>query len=144
MMRRRRKSCQGGSAMEMAMLMPWFVFLFIGAFDWGYYAHALISVESAARVAALYTSTSSTTAANAAQACTYALEELRVVPNIGSSLTTCDSLPAIVTAVAKTGVDGQPASEVALTYRTVSVIPIPGVLAGQTTFYRVVQMRLRS
>jgi hypothetical protein len=49
----------------------------------------------------------------------------------------------IVTAVAKTGVDGQPASEVAVTYRTNIVIPIPGLLKSQATFYRVVQMRLR-
>jgi hypothetical protein len=40
----------GGSALEFALLMPWYVFLFVGAFDWGFLAHALISTESAARV----------------------------------------------------------------------------------------------
>ena len=40
---RRDRRRRGGSVLEMAMLMPWYVFLFVGAFDWGYYAHALIS-----------------------------------------------------------------------------------------------------
>lgn len=124
------------------MCMPWLVFLFIGAFDWGFYAHALISTESAARVAALYTSGSSTTAANQTNACAYALEELRIISNV-ASVTTCNALPVIVTAVAKNGTDGQPASEVSVTYQTQTLIPIPGLLTKQATFYRVVQMRLR-
>ena len=130
----------------MAFFVPWYIFLFIGAYDWGFYAHGLISVASAARVAALYTSTDATTQSNSAVACTYALEELRIAINIPSSLTTCNSLPVIVTATAKSGAnsaDGGDASEVAVTYRTGLLIPIPGILKGQATFYRVVQMRLR-
>jgi hypothetical protein len=124
--------------------MPWFVFLFVGAFDWGFYAHGLISTESAARVAALYTSSSATTAADQTNACLYALEELRIISNV-TSLSTCDALPVIVTAVKKTGTDGvvNGSSEVSVTYRTQSLIPIPGVLTNQATFNRVVQMRIR-
>src|SRR5262245_1258915 len=99
----KRKKCRGGSALEMALFRPWYVFLFVGAYDWGFYAHALISTASAARVAALYTSTDTTTQADATTACTYAIEELRIAPNISSTLTTCSALPIIVTAVAKTG-----------------------------------------
>lgn len=130
----------------MAMLLPWYLFLFIGAFDWGYYAHALISTESAARVAALYASTNSTTAADSTGACNYALQELKIAPNVGSSVTCPSStLPVIVTSsyLHNGGADGQDAAQVTVTYQTTGVIPIPGLLASKATFYRVVQMRLR-
>jgi Flp pilus assembly protein TadG len=144
-MNNRRKRQRGGSALEMALMLPWYMFLFVGTFDWGFYAHALISTESAARVAALYTSQSAATAANQSVACVLANEELHVAPNIGSSSTaTCTSSPLIVTAAAVNGPDNNPASQVAVTYTTVSLIPIPMLLSNQATFYRVVQMRLRS
>jgi Flp pilus assembly protein TadG len=133
---------RGGSVLEMTLIMPWFVFLFVGAFDWGFYAHALISTESAARVAVLYTSASSATASDQATACTLALQELSVAANVPAS-GTCSSLPVIVTATAVTGADNQPASEVSVTYQTLSLIPIPGLLTSQTTFYRKTQLRLR-
>jgi Flp pilus assembly protein TadG len=130
----------------MAMLLPWYLFLFIGAFDWGYYAHALISTESAARVAALYASGSSTTAADSTNICNYALQELKIAPNVGTSITCpSSSLPVIVsTSGVISGADGQNAVNVSVTYQTTGVIPIPGLLENQATFYRVVQMRLRS
>src|SRR5579883_982977 len=141
----RRTKCRGGSALEMAMLLPWYLFLFIGAFDWGYYAHALISTESAARVAALYASGSSTTAADSTNICNYALQELKISPNISTTTTTCAALPVIVsTSGVVSGADGQNAVNVSVTYQTVGVIPIPGLLANKATFYRTVQMRLRS
>ena len=146
----RRRRCRGGAAFEMALLLPWYVFLFIGAFDWGYYSHALISTESAARVAALATSASSSTQADSTLACRFALEELRIITNIGSSLTTCTASPVIVTATAVSSAttpasaDGQAGSQVAVTYTTQNLIPIPGLLARNATFYRTVQMRLRS
>src|SRR5262245_49395569 len=129
----RRNRRRGGSALEMALCMPWFVFLFVGAFDWGFYARALISVENAARVASLYTPGSSGTAADIGGACEYAKGELLITSNVDPN-STCNALPLIVTATAKGGAgqpasaDGQPASEVSVTYRTQSLIPIPGVL----------------
>ena len=84
----RRTKCRGGSALEMALFMPWMIFLFVGAFDWGYYAHALISTENAARVAGMFASTDATNATDSTNVCLFALEELRIVPNI-SSTTTC-------------------------------------------------------
>ncbi|HEY1340556.1 MAG TPA: TadE/TadG family type IV pilus assembly protein [Bryobacteraceae bacterium] len=150
MAKSRRHRQRGGSALEMAFLLPWYIFLFVGAFDWGFYAHALISTESAARVAAIATSASNSTAADSTLACTYALEELRIVSNIGST-TTCSGTPVTVTATklcssgcTSNSADGNPASQVAVTYTTQSLIPIPMLLAKQATFYRVVQMRLRS
>ena len=135
----------------MALLLPWYMFLFVGAFDWGYYAHALISTESAARVAGTYAATSQTTAADTAGVCTFTLEELRVVPNIGSSNTCGAGTPvAVTTALIGPGqantnsADGQLAALVSVQYTTLQLIPIPGLLRNQATFYRTVQMRLRS
>jgi Flp pilus assembly protein TadG len=42
----------GNSIVEFSLMAPWILFLFAGAFDWGFYAYALISVQNAARVAA--------------------------------------------------------------------------------------------
>jgi Flp pilus assembly protein TadG len=135
----------------MALMLPWLVFLFIGAFDWGYYAHALISTENAARVAATYASTNSTDAADSTNVCLFALEELRIVPNISSTLSTCTASPVIVTTAligpgqANTNsADGQLAALVSVQYTTLQLIPIPGLLKNQATFYRTVQMRTRS
>src|SRR5580704_15106767 len=118
-MNKRRKRQRGGSALEMALLLPWYFFLFVGTFDWGLYAHALISTEAAARTAVLYTSQSAATASDHADACTLANEEMRIVPNISNSdTTTCSSSPLVVSAV-QTGLgqsinsaDTLPASQV--------------------------------
>jgi Flp pilus assembly protein TadG len=146
----RRKKCKGGSALEMALLLPWYMFLFVGAFDWGYYAHALISTESAARVAGTYAATSSTTATDTTNVCLFALQELSIVPNV-SGVTTCSgSSPVRVTASLLTNAttpasaDGQNAAQVSVQYTTLQLIPIPLLLQSQATFYRTVEMRLRS
>jgi hypothetical protein len=131
----------------MAFFLPWYIFLFIGAFDWGFYAHSLISVQAAARAAAIATSANATAAANQQLACDNALPELRIASNVPTTLTTCGSLPVIVTTQLKTGAnsaDGADASEVDVSYQTPALIPIPGILQGQITMRRVVQMRLRT
>src|ERR1700738_3958024 len=97
-----RPGRRGGSVMELALLMPWYVFLFVGVFDWGFYSHALISTGAAVRAAALYTSKDSTTAADQATACIYALNELKVSANI-SATSACNADPIVVTAAAVTG-----------------------------------------
>ena len=138
----RKASRRGSSMLEFTLLFPLLVFLFIGTFDWGFYAYALISVENGLRVAATYTSTDSTTASDSAKACSYVLEELKGAPNM-SSVTTCSELPVIVTATAVSGPDGMPASQVTLQYQTTRLIPIPGLLSGRASIYRMFQMRLR-
>jgi Flp pilus assembly protein TadG len=141
---------RGGSVIEVTLLMPWYIFLFVGAFDWGFYAHALISTESAARVAALYASQNQTTWSDSSTACRLAKAELWTAANVGAAgLTSCGALPLVVTAAAAgTGQtvaspDGSKATQVTVTYQTVRLIPIPGLLPGRATFTRVVQMRLR-
>jgi hypothetical protein len=124
----------------MALLLPWYIFLFVGAFDWGFYSHALISTESAARVAALYLASGP---ASQSQACTYVLEELRIAANVGTTVTTCAALPVIVSSTCTTTATLSTA-QVAVTYQTLNLIPIPYLLEPQATLYRVVQMPMQS
>lgn len=128
---------------EFALLFPMLFFLFLGAFDLGFFCYAFIAVQNAARVAALYTSSSSATAANQAQACTYVLGELQMLPNYSSFSSTCGASPLQVTATSVTGPDGNSASTVTVTYRTIQLVPIPG-LGGQLSITRAVEMRIRS
>jgi Flp pilus assembly protein TadG len=128
---------------EAALLLPLLLFLFVGVFDMGFYTYALISTESAVRVAATYTSTSSSTATDSTTACSLALGELSDMPNL-QGVTTCTAAPLTVTATAVTGPDGANASQVVVSYQTLQLIPIPGLLAGRFTFSRTAQMRLKS
>jgi Flp pilus assembly protein TadG len=140
---RRRGGRYGNAVIEFSFLMPWYVFLFIGTFDLGFYSYSLIAAESAARVAALYCSTNSSTAADSATACGYALDQLRNMPNVGYSLATCSSAPLQVTATSGTGPDNNAVTTVVVAYTTPQLIPIPGLLPGQLTINRTVVMALR-
>lgn len=127
-------------------MTPWIFLLFLGVFDFGFYAYAAICTANAARVAVLYTSSSPDTAADANRACYYALEELRRLPNVGAGVTTCASLPVQVAATAVpagSAVDGAPASRVSVTYQTIPMFPIPGLM-GRMTLTRTAEMRVKS
>jgi Flp pilus assembly protein TadG len=125
---------------EFVFMMPWFLLLFVGAFDWGFFAHGLLSTENAARVATLY-NVENGTAADFADARNYVLYELSAAVNVNMSLSG-NSLPVIVTATKVTGPDGADAAQVTVEYQTQNLIPIPGLLGSQYTFYRVVKMKL--
>jgi Flp pilus assembly protein TadG len=140
---KRRHSERGSAMIELTLLAPWVFFLFAGALDCGYYAYALISVESAARVAALYASTSTSTATDTSTVCTYVLQELRGLPNVGASTTSCSANPVTVNAQLQNGTDGTAASMVSVSYQSLPLIPIPGLLQGRYTWTRSVKMRLR-
>lgn len=133
---------RGHAVMEAALLMPWVLFLFVGAFDFGFYNYSLINTQNAARVAAWYASQTKATAADAATACTYALAELQAMPNVGTGVTTCAAAPVVVTATQVNGADGSEATQVTVTFTSPQLIPIPGALPAQYTFARTVQMRL--
>ena len=138
-----REHERGSAFVEFLMLFPMLFFLFIGAFDMGFYCYALIGVEDAVRVAALYTSSQSALAANSAGACQYVRNELAKMPNKSQFTSGCSALPLQVTAQSITGPDSQPVSKVTVSYRTIQLIPIPG-LGGQLTITRAVQMRVRT
>ena len=51
---RRKKGQSGSSIVEVALLSPWIFFLFVGIFDFGFYAYAAICTQNAARAAAFW------------------------------------------------------------------------------------------
>ena len=128
----------GHAVIEVALLSPWIFLLFMALLDFGFYAYSIISVENAARVAALYTSSSSAAATDQSTACFYVLQELSGLAN-ARSLTTCGALPLVVTATSATEADGTSAARVTVQYQSPSLIPIPW-LPGQYTVRRSVDM----
>ena len=139
----RKNNRKGTAVIEVSLMLPLVAFLFMGAFDMGYYAFALVSLQDATRVAALYTSTNSTTAADSAGACNYVVNELKTLPNIGSSVTTCSGTPLTVTVQSVSGPGSTTESVVSVTYQSSYLFPIPGILANQFTWTRTVSMPLR-
>jgi|SRR5690348_5619459 Flp pilus assembly protein TadG len=140
---------RGHAVIEVSLMAPWVFFLFMGIVDFGFYAYASIATEGAARVAVEQTSTDANSAADVAIACTYALGELKSLPNMmgvtgcaSSASAITSSQPVAVTAAQVVGADGTQASQVTVTYQTIPMIPIPGVM-GQFTLSRTAQMRLR-
>lgn len=134
----------GTNAIEFALLIPWYIFLFVGAIDYGFYSYGLIATQSAARVGAMYCAASASAAGDANTACSYALDQLRNLPNIGTSVTSCSASPVVVTSSLVTGPDGANAASVTVAYTTPKMIAVPGLFPGQFTIYRTVKMRLRS
>src|SRR3974390_1663218 len=134
---------RGNNLIEFTFLLPWYIFLFVGALDFGFYAYSLIAVQNAARVGAFYTSSSSANLADSTTACSYAIDQLSYLPNVGSSTTTCNGSPITVTASSATGPDSQSATNVTVSYTTPQLIPIPGLLPGQLTISRSVEMAVR-
>ena len=157
----KRRLSGGHSVIEFALLSPWILLLFIGIFDFGFYAYALINVENAARAAARHTiETQSYQGARAIDcpanncgtgtsvdvaACTAVLKELRSLPNISTSVNSCLAAPirvnvtpmANVACPGAINVSNNNCVEVEVDYRTVTMIPIPGV-SGQLRIRRFV------
>ena len=137
----RRKS-KGHAIVELSLMMPWIFFLFVGALDFGFYSYALIAVQNAARVGALSTGYNAQSASSQPDACFHARRELSMMPNSASFLLTCNAAPLVVTATAFTDAEGMAASRVQVAYDTVQLIPIPGVVPGQMTISRSVEVRV--
>lgn len=143
---------QGSAIVEASLLIPWMAFLFVGILDFGFYAYSAISIQNAARAAALRTSGSQYSFSSAG-GCTAALGELRGLPNILDAVWPCDALPVIVSvrilddtttpACADCGVKPTATSvEATVTYQTMPMIPIPGLVMGQMTMTRIAESRV--
>lgn len=140
--------------MEFALIAPLLFPLILVIFDFGLYSYAFISVQNAARVGALRNSGGLDSAADQAVACSMAIEELRGMPNIGSSFTSsCGGTPVIVSAVllcsattncsgALATIDSQPAAQVTVTYSVPNLFRFP--LIAPQSISRRSQMRMRS
>jgi len=48
-----RTKNRGSAVVEAALMMPWLAFLFMGVFDFGFYAYASICTQNAARAVAV-------------------------------------------------------------------------------------------
>lgn len=135
---------RGQALIEFAMLAPLIFFLFISVADAGFCSVAAIGVQNAARVGALYTSSSSSAATDSAGACDVVRQELQALPNFSGSNSACSSAPLQVTAQKiDSGVGGTPIASVTVTYRTIPLIPVPLLYSGPFTIVRTVQMPVR-
>ena len=113
---RRCRRRRGSSLVELTLIAPWLLFLFVGVVDVGFYTYSLIAVENAARIAAEYTSKNVLLAGNSDAACTKARLELEMLPGVGS-LANCTNSTLTVTAASVNGPDLKPATSVSVTYR---------------------------
>ncbi len=144
-----REARRGHAIVELSLMAPWIFFLFVGALDMGFYAYALITVQNAARVAAITTARSEGSAGNRQEACELVLREMERLPNVPDAADpntrlTCDDLPASVQvdALSDFDADGKLFSRVQVRYETVQLIPIPGLLTGKTTITRTAESRM--
>lgn len=166
---RRKRAESGNSIVEVALLAPWIFFLFVGIFDLGFYAYALICTQNAARAAATQTA-SSVGVQSVDIACAAAWNELQGLPNVAGTTKDCTKLPVIVTqqtlcdsknvqptALAPSCVSGSKcadcastadpnghsaSSQVSVQYQSIPLVPIPGLLTGQLTITRIMEMRI--
>ncbi len=142
---------RGTALIEFCFILPWYVFLFIGAFDYGFYSYSLISTTTAARVAGFYCSKSSGfCASDDSTMCAYAIAQLKNLPNMGTAVTSCAASPLTVTRTYYPTTygtdcpDANPCVNVTVEYVTPGLIPIPGLLPSQLTITKATTMRLRS
>ncbi|MEQ1949421.1 MAG: TadE/TadG family type IV pilus assembly protein [Bryobacteraceae bacterium] len=148
---------RGGAIVEAALLSIWVLFTFIGVLDVGFYVYAAIATQSAARAAAMATSADPTLGAAQYQllACAAAKTELDRVPNYTAFPSACDAMPLTVTQTMKAKsacpdydtanpAAGEACSQVAVTYQTIQLFPIPGVLPGKITLTRIASMRFNA
>jgi Flp pilus assembly protein TadG len=160
-MRRRRTQARkrGTAIIEATLLVPWIFFIFVGVLDFGFYTYAAICTQNAALAAAAWTS-SNGVLVNNLYACQAALPELNQLPNT-RTLSGCATSPGGVSASQPVAVSARildssttppcadcatcpvcRSSQVSVTYQTIPMIPIPGVMMGQLQLTRVAEMRI--
>jgi TadE-like protein len=154
-----RKSRRGNAVIEVALMAPWIFFLFVGVLDFGFYAYAFISVETAVRAAALLTSQSKTSASDQPDACTLVLNQLQGASSYGVPLSAncglsaprftkpddCVKKPCLwLNATLVTDSNGDDATRVEVQYVTIGMIPIPGALASSFLIDRVWLMKVNA
>jgi Flp pilus assembly protein TadG len=145
----RRRNQRGNAVVEVALMAPWIFFLFLGVFDVGFYCYAAICTQNAARAVALSYAQDSVLSP-----CTVAMAELHTLPNVNGG--SCSALPVVATATKLNGSScpdsalpsgvlyaGTPfCVQSSVTYQTIPLLPIPGVLTGRMTLTRTSQMRI--
>jgi Flp pilus assembly protein TadG len=154
MLKKSQKRQKGNALVEFALIAPLLFPLILVIFDFGLYAFAFISVQNAARVGVLRNSGGVESATDQSSACSMAIEELRGMPNIGTTFSsTCSDAPLSVTAVllcptptncsgSFATVDSQPAAQVTVSYQVPDLFRFP--LISPQTITRSSQMRMRT
>jgi len=163
MMRNRKRRQNGSALVEMAFMMPWIAFLFVGILDSGFYTYAAIATQNAVRAVAIQSGNSG---GSISALCQSAKNEMGFLPNVPGS--SCAGTQAGVTNAAPiwvcTGiltnvsgsVCGLPAATCAdcslnagarsvlavLTYQSVPLIPIPGILPLKLQLTRLAEARI--
>jgi hypothetical protein len=146
---------------EAALMMPWLAFLFVGVLDFGFYSVAAICTQNAARAAAIQTANPNLQVN--ALACQAALGELKWLPNMTGVTAPCPTSPSGITATQPVAVSvttltagttpacadcgdasahSPSSAQVTVTYQTVPLVPIPGILMGQMRLTRIAEMRI--
>ncbi len=148
---------RGQAVVETAFLVPWIFFLFVGLLDLGFYCFALMATSNAARMAAVQLSPVYVTpTVIQPEACTIVLAEMQSLPNLYQVSTACKAAPLTVIASCfdyTTGSGSTSAcpscgsasencsNQVTVTYTTVPLIPIPGILPNQFVFNQKAEVR---
>jgi Flp pilus assembly protein TadG len=132
----------GSSAVEFAFLVPWFIFLFVGVLDMGFYNYALITAQSAARTAVLFTSSSSSASTQTDLACSYVYDQLTSNINLTGATTCSGTSPISLTTSVALGPDNNQASTVTVSFTSATLIPIPGLLKANFPIVRTAQMMI--
>jgi Flp pilus assembly protein TadG len=141
--RRFYHSERGSSVIEFAFVIPFFALLFVGAYNMGIDCYALVSLQSAARTSALYCSLNTcATGATDTTVCNFALDALRGLPNVGTSVSTCSS-PVTINVASATGPDSASSVVVTVSYTLPSMARVPG-MPWLSTASRSAQMRVAS
>jgi hypothetical protein len=140
-------------------MLPWLFILFICVFDFGFYAYAAICTQNAARAAAMRAAEDGSSVSNTL-ACTAALGEMTRLPNaanLSSCVTSAPSIsstqPVAVSVQLLTAATNPTCADCALnatatsaqasvTYQTIPMLPIPGMMMGQMTLTRVAEARI--
>lgn len=100
-LRQHRTAERGNALVEFALLVPLLTLMFVGLLQLGYYSYALISVENAARSAAMRNSFGKDTATDQASACEVATEELAGILHWSGAPanSNCSTAPLRVTSI---------------------------------------------
>jgi hypothetical protein len=163
---------RGQAMVEVTLMMPWIFFLFVGILDFGFYAYSAITTENTARVVAMQIAKSQGFSASACALAVSEMNRLNNVagqstPCASGTTVNPPSQPiAVCTGIltkTATAVCGLPAAmcadcdcskfpspicdnsssvKVAVVYQAPTLIPIPGVLTNQVTFFRTAEQRI--
>ena|SRR5690348_9849766 len=145
----RQRAQRGSAVIEVSLLAPWILFLFVGVFDMGMYTYSMMGVENAARVAAEYTSKSPSVAGDSTGARNIACAEMTMLPNFSAANCSAGTGSVVITATAldntttPASVDGKAATLVSVQYTGNQLVPIPGLLMGKLNITRTIQMRVK-